>query len=1285
MPKIKPNNSWYSFTTIAIIILCALMAVYFFSYVPSNKKYLTNRNLRILAVMGNQVKFKVESFSGILKHIMDESKGDENFIEQKIKLVPNLDFVKNNGKSDAKKADANDSLDIYISLDGNDYWLNYEYSHQSSPKKIHTKTNLAKLINPIVSKEDFDNILLLKLEPKESQKGKGKVIYQRNRSGFAVNEIDSVYNKNGTGEILGSVASNSFVKQITLTGADYTVFGYPVWISFNNVNTETDKPPEKWLLCGLVRTENFTAQSRKISNSYIILFMFLAITAFLSIPIIKVQSMGPQDKLGRIDVILLLLSLFVLTVLTTAFLLDGYAIHNHNKHIDGQLKKMALEIKSNFNKELTTGIKKLDALNVLFSSDTLGLNKSKILSNREIIFKPYFEMVYWIDSTGEQQAKWSVRDQTTPLINVSKRPYYYKLVADEGFSMPRNLNVNSLKDKSYMLDPIDSWTTGEYETILTIPFDNVRYKSFDKDTLLTTLDSINKPIVVSALDMHMVSLNAPILPPGYGFAVIDNNGNVLYHSDSRRNLQENFFEECNDSHHLYSVVYGREEKTLKAKYSGTDHRLLITPLESPPWTLIVFRDKELFGAVNAEMLTIIVGLIIAYMVFLFIVLAITKFISKRKFFLKLAAIWPNEKKSETYLQLTIIMAALSLLFIGSLLFIQNIIVVAILAFVPGPFLLLYFCYLQKEKREFWKTKDHSAENNKAKILTRNYVLMWFMLFVLLGVVPVAGFFKFAYKIETELFIKHGQFELAQALGEREKQLTTEYRKIKGEPAKQALQNRLSFSDKLDIYTSFFYQTHFPNTIHNELDGKSYNQHLLEEMFINNMLFHNDVTKNLLGHIYDFTGDNRWKWYHKDHKLILETFGNKKYNQFKIETTLPKITLISGRSIFPGILSLLLFALVAVVICIIFFQLIRTISKTVFLLDFPELERNDFSSLLEEAKFNKLMLIHVSDKKNKEIKNSEDVHYIDLLNAENWNDPDLISTLPHEKIIVIDNFDSRLANFWNKHQLLGMMEALVSRLKNKLIILSSLDPTPLTYPQNEKNKEENNSDALRWKTVMNHFKKVLFIEKGDTTECKNKMKQHFSSINDLKQRELIEDLKNECSQTFQLQKITEEIVAHHEKLHGKCELNTEQFIEETRKYAQSHYQDIWRTCSVEEKHILMDLAKDGFVNSQNHEAIINLFGGGLIRREPQLLLMNESFRSFILSQPRPELVSQTKSSWGKLKIPLLIVIVVLILFLLYTQPNLFKSTIAIVSAITAGIPALIKLLGAAKLGKSADGA
>ena len=102
---------------------------------------------------------------------------------------------------------------------------------------------------------------------------------------------------------------------------------------------------------------------------------------------------------------------------------------------------------------------------------------------------------------------------------------------------------------------------------------------------------------VASLSFRPSSLFGTFLPPGYGFAVIDQdpNGKILFHSQDERNLREWMAEEVLDPEPLRSAIFGRSSQEFATAYLGKDHHLhagAFKNIDGSPWTLVVFNDKQ---------------------------------------------------------------------------------------------------------------------------------------------------------------------------------------------------------------------------------------------------------------------------------------------------------------------------------------------------------------------------------------------------------------------------------------------------------------------------------------------------------------------------------------------------------------------------------------------------------------------------------------------------------------------------------------------------------------------
>src|SRR5262249_10639246 len=112
-------------------------------------------------------------------------------------------------------------------------------------------------------------------------------------------------------------------------------------------------------------------------------------------------------------------------------------------------------------------------------------------------------------------------------------------------------------------------------------------------------------------------------------------------------------------------------------------------------------------------------------------------------------------------------------------------------------------------------------------------------------------------------------------------------------------------------------------------------------------------------------------------------------------------------------------------------------------------------------------------------------------------------------------------------------------------------------------------------------------------------------------------------------------------------------------------------------MLGQLAEEGLVNYKARRTMRTLMARGLIKRQPHFTLMNESFRRFVLAayarSDASALEGRAASAWDTIRWPFFALVVLSLAFFFKTQEQLFNSTLAIVTAVTAFVPAVFKMI------------
>jgi hypothetical protein len=148
-----------------------------------------------------------------------------------------------------------------------------------------------------------------------------------------------------------------------------------------------------------------------------------------------------------------------------------------------------------------------------------------------------------------------------------------------------------------------------------------------------------------------------------------------------------------------------------------------------------------------------------------------------------------------------------------------------------------------------------------------------------------------------------------------------------------------------------------------------------------------------------------------------------------------------------------------------------------------------------------------------------------------------------------------------------------------------------------------------------------------------------------------------------------------------ELEKDLFSLKLQTVSYNYYSQVWHSTSQEEKIMLYDLAEDGLVNTHDRFTLNILLGKGLIVRNSSdglLHIFNKSFRNFVLTNIEESEISAIKkhfkenSTWSKLKTPLVLIIVAILIFIFASQEGAFTKTIGYITLLTGSIPALMQL-------------
>ena len=679
--------------------------------------------------------------------------------------------------------------------------------------------------------------------------------------------------------VWNSVKDSASVLPITLAGEDYLLFLEPVRISLlgsDSADQVSSASILDWRIVGLVARERFRRDSSTFSYTIIVVFLFALLLLVFAEPLIKVVSLGSTDPLRKRDVVFLTVSFTLIVALSTLFSLDLFEYASLEDKIDSRLDGLAREINSGFNADLTALLSLLqnvsgkevppeDDRTLVSLLDRRQPEQVKATDNdcprapdmprkagdqryptqeeikQAFVAGAFFQRIVWIDPCGNQRRKWTIDASSTPLIQVRERPYFQS--ATTGQLWKKKLDGKG--EVCFWLGPIESWNTGERLATLSVRGPATVKEDSEIDAGCESHVDQAEHWVIS-VDATLPSLRDVVLPPGYGFVVVDQSGNVVFHSDAARHLHENFFEESDEEPALRAAVFGGGTEFINARYLGTDHRFRSNALDAPPWTLLVFYDKHFLRIANVEILSTALVLFI-----IFLALQIPALVLL--WFRDTAWLWPNSTLNEKYppyllsafgqlVTLTVailffspVSAAYAAFLIPSAVFISTYFLFGFkksaIAFSDGvlsvgPLLiaglaLLFCCWLERRYFELvfvslaaglfvsctfsLNLRGWLKRVKKLPSPRTSYLLKIAFLLLLVGFLPAIAAFRVAYENEVVLLLKHGQYRLEQSLDSRKHRLKAQAIKISGQGGEKFFETRMKEENSRGVYQRFFFR------------------------------------------------------------------------------------------------------------------------------------------------------------------------------------------------------------------------------------------------------------------------------------------------------------------------------------------------------------------------------------------------------------------------------------------------------------------------------------------------
>lgn len=556
---------------IFFVVLLAFAALFYYKYIPANKEELNQRGHRVLTQLTRNFLNKDGELREIIQNAFDEDSAT-NLITQKegyARLNDNIpyDIVPKNSLP------ANFSRPFYRQ-DNGDWRLLYKTDTANASPKPYLAVTMREFAGPLFSATEalFQNyfILLDSATDKEPTRHTYYILCKKE----LVCEAPDI--NMDTLKLLEKNSDKSGSFPVSIGGDQYFLCYAPFF--FNNT---------RLLMAGLMpmRTYNEKLQSTPL---YLLSITIILISLILSaLPLLKIFLLSPNEQICSRDVIRTTVSFYIGSIIVTIIVFYSFLVFVTGMSLHRRLQTFSQKVGNDIEKEINLadsqlrfydsaigGRGSLDPIKECLHKDSATANDTYALEDSLCIPKiyPNVSRLMWGDSVGTTLAKWSPFTYATPFTDLSKYKFF-KLLDEK--------------------PPIFDGTAGVEQPVV------YPGKSNLTDEFLTCLarrsnahfGNAKSYFVVLAVMLHSAD---PLVPKGFGYAVIDNTGKVLLDSDPDRNLSENLFEESGNDPLLSQIVRDRRSDfNFDLELYGEPYAAQIAPIAHQPLTVVCYYDERI--------------------------------------------------------------------------------------------------------------------------------------------------------------------------------------------------------------------------------------------------------------------------------------------------------------------------------------------------------------------------------------------------------------------------------------------------------------------------------------------------------------------------------------------------------------------------------------------------------------------------------------------------------------------------------------------------------------------
>jgi hypothetical protein len=1379
-----PKRPWMGLVTLGII--AALFAYYLLIYTEDRKEKFIERRYRILTRMGdNTYKLKEDikkavdrewkGVQGRLDHVLDEYYDLMNHGTDQELLNKKVMKVYEEYRSGKIKHGLRDFI---LRLQDKDFWntrckypdtiyfkTNYAPSFSGSfdTRRISSfHTNISTLLARLGASQEIGDYFVIRSFLNEEDTV-NVIGYQTFKNKIRLTNFDSLMRHNhglqtGTTEIT------------RIREEDYIILPH-------RIHFESD---EDWIICMVIKVEDLNSYARKIELWIIVYALLFGLFILIAMPVLKLILMSPYERLRTSNVWFTGFSVCIGSSVVALILLGLYHYFGHYHQIDGKLLRLANAVNTKFSSELDglyaqlnqvyrledapwknqpvklgyvsnmdsliIKIKEADSLTQEFrrtKSSTGNSEKTSKLDTaffQKLLSKRYFNQIIWIDNKGDQLVVLATHNTSLKeeSLNLSQRKYFSSVMKDELWALPSS----QVPTGQFALQSIRSWRSSKEEVGFTIAVqDTVQTQSDSSGSKKSTRKVANVLLIATKL----YSVMDAVVPPGYGFCIIDKMGEVQFHSETDRNLQENFLEETNDSQ-LEAAVLGRLTIETDAMYYDKKVRTHIQPIKNTELSLITYYDLEYYKSP----LVLTLGYAVALILFLFtiqglqhLLLFLTTYrptlLNVRRFYLNWMRPIPDRAidgdKSRYYHSvktqffLVIFMSLLvslnrerwltfCFIILPVFLLLYHFIVLrggTLLApdpnkkmrrhpFVIISFLLIIVCnlfaypYMESIVAALGvqvvigllllytaRIKIPAIERLVNRIIQmpfpRPYMACMFFWLLLTTAMPVVYFYKCGYYEELQAWNRYLQLESAKCIVAREKEVVSEVDSAFMKLDREELQEIFFLGDYIESTGEVSHSS--ITKCYYRISSGAYFDLLFKIAPITNELLEKGKSS-----IYPTAGDRQWLWLTDRKATVMLNYrpvvldSGEERPSYSLATTIPDFT-------FSNSDYQLIFLLSLIVVCYLMYRILKFATFQIFGLELLQVKekiqtKEEISdTIIKSIDHGDSQILFIIG-----LPNSGKSWIIDKVREGRENVVDVVNFRDDvldfnedKSVIFLQHFESGINNHKLNAKKLKFLNKILDDHAKSLIVLSSVQPQVVLEFYDKKIKD------IRQLPPDNANRK-------ETQEYKQAIRLWKNLLREF--RNLYMSLQDNCDphlsflhRELLLGSFLPKLMSKFENRDLSSYEGREEVILQIQEMAESYYRGVWNSFSTMEKLMLYDLAKDCFVNTRNLSVLRVLMLKGAITCYDSIRVMNQSFNDFILRTVKEdeevamEKLMKQKGTWNSIQMILVLVFIAIAVFISLSEQQLMQNFNALITAI-GGATALILRFGGVFGAKDAKG-